>query len=247
MALFDKQLTDIRAYLTRKENDGRTACFLHTGKTDWPRSKNRNLVMAQDTAVELGHPKAASTAFLFWVDDPGKVCNGRITVVGPDLPQLKGEQASFGKIVIVGGDGFDADNSFDRFREMELARYDLHLAGYMIRAVSQYQREWSRVSTAALDNGFSFQVLGGALMDHLLERDYVRAVEVIFITAGRPDVLELGHIADDAAHIVGAMNKMAADWSVDCDACEYNAVCSDVAELRSMHTTLQKKGGASHG
>jgi CO dehydrogenase/acetyl-CoA synthase beta subunit len=245
LALFDKHLDEIRAYLKRKTDQGKVAEFVHTGKTNWPLERNRNLVMAQDTAVELGNPKDASLAFLFWVNDPAKIHNGRITVIGPDLQQLKGKQACFGKIVIVGGNDFNEDNSFDRYRKMELLRYDIPLKGYMMRAVSQYQREWSRVSKEAIHNGFSFKILGGALIDKFLEFDYVRAIEVIFITSDRQDVLELGAIADEAVKIIGAMNKMAADISFDCDTCEYNEVCDDVAELRSMHTKLKKKGEAA--
>jgi CO dehydrogenase/acetyl-CoA synthase beta subunit len=166
-------------------------------------------------------------------------------VVGPDLPQLSGKQVSFGKIVMVAGDDFNEDNSFDRYREMELLRYDIPLKGYMMRAVSQYQREWSRVSREAVDKGFSFHILGGALIDKFIQLEYVKSVEVMFITSSRQDVLELSTTADEAVKIIGAMNKMAADLSFDCDTCEYNDVCDDVSELRSMHSKLKNEKAAN--
>jgi CO dehydrogenase/acetyl-CoA synthase beta subunit len=242
--MFNKHFNSIQEYLKKKRGDGKVSELFHNGKTAWPMDKNRNLVMAHDTAVELGNPRDASLAFLLWINDPEKLLHGRITVIGPDLPQLTGKQASFGKIVMVAGDDFNEDNSFDRYREMELLRYDIPLKGYMMRAVSQYQREWSRVSRDAIDNGFSFRLLGGALIDKFLELEYVRAIETIFITSSREDVLELSTIADEAVKIIGAMNKMAADLSFDCDTCEYNEVCDDVSELRNMHSKL-KKGGAA--
>ncbi len=242
--MFDKHFEEIQNYLKQKRRDGKVSEYFHHGTTSWPIDKNRNLVMAQDMAVELGHPKDASLAFLLWINDPAKLQNRRITVVGPDLPQLSGKQASFGKIVLAAGDDFNEDNSFDRYRQMELLRYELFLKGYMIRAASQYQREWSRVSKEAIDNGFSLQILGGALADKFLGLPYLKAVEVIFITSSREDVLELAAVADEAVRIIGAMNKMAADLSFDCDTCEYNAVCDDVAELRSMHAKLKKQKAA---
>jgi CO dehydrogenase/acetyl-CoA synthase beta subunit len=166
-------------------------------------------------------------------------------VVGPDLPALSGRQASFGKVVLVAGDDFNEDNSFDRYREMELLRYDIPLKGYMMRAVSQYQREWSRVSREAISNGFSFKILGAALLDKFLQLTYVRAAEVMFVTSSREDVIELNEIAEEAVKIIGAMNKMAADLSFDCDTCEYNDVCDDVSELRSMHSKLKKEKAAN--
>lgn len=245
MTLFDKHFNEIKAYLKLKHGEGKVSEFYHHEKTSWPMDKNRNLVMAQDTAVELGNPRDASLAFLLWINNPEKLQHGRITVIGPDLPQLIGKQASFGKIVIVGGDDFNEDNSFDRYRQMELLRYDIPLKGYMMRAVSQYQREWSRVSMDAIKSGFSFKILGGALIDKFVELEYVKSAEVIFVTSGRRDVIELSSIADEAIKIIGAMNKMAADLSFDCDTCEYNEVCDDVSELRSMHSKLKKEKAAN--
>jgi CO dehydrogenase/acetyl-CoA synthase beta subunit len=203
-------------------------------------------VLGQDTAIELGNPKDASTACLLWVNDPGKVNNSRITIVGPDVPQLQEQHISFGKVVIVGGKDFNEENSYDRYREMEHLRYDIHLKGYMMRGVSQYQREWSRISKMAVNNGFSFQVLGGALIDKFFELKYVRAVETIFITSGKDDVLAMKNISDNVVKIIGAMNKMAEEMSFDCDSCEYTEVCSDVAELRSMRRSNKSKGAAAN-
>lgn len=245
MGLFDKSYREITDFLESRRNAGKLAEYRHTHNPRWPCEKNRNLVLGPDTAVELGNPADESASFLLWVNDPGLLTNGRISVVGPDLPQLKGQQVSFGRVVVVGGSDFDADNSFERHREMELLRYDIHLKGYMMRAVSQYGREWSRVSREAVDNGFSFAVLGGAMIDAYLQLAYVQSVEVLFVTTGRDDVMALRQIAGGVSGIIGAMNKMAAEMSFDCDTCEYTAVCGDVAELRAMHRTLQRKEAQS--
>ena len=138
MGLFDKQFNEIKSYLDFRRNEGKVSELIHSGIVDWPSEANRNLVLSQDTAVELGNPRDASTSFLLWVTDPALLKNRRISVVGPDLPRLKGRHVSFGKIVIAGGTDFDAENSYERYREMELLRYDIHLKGYMMRGASQY-------------------------------------------------------------------------------------------------------------
>ncbi len=150
MGLFDKHYSDVTAFLDQKKRQGIISEHFHTKETDWPSEKNRNLVLGQDTAVELGNPKNASTSFLLWANKPDTIKNGRITIVGRDLPHLSGKQVSFGKIVIVDAADFNEDNTYDRYREMELLRYDIHLKGYMMRGVSQQQREWSRVSNEAI-------------------------------------------------------------------------------------------------
>ncbi len=66
---------------------------------------------------------------------------------------------------------------------------------------------------------------------------------MIFITSGTADVLELQQISEAAAQKVGAMNKMADAMHVeDCGECEYNDVCSDVAELRAMRKKNKNEG-----
>lgn len=246
MSLFDKQYMEITDFLDRRQRTGMVSEFNHTAKTVWPEERNRNLVMGQDTAVELGNPGDVSTSFLIWVDDPEKIKNRRVSVVGPDLPNLTGKQASFGKVVMVGGRDFNADNAYDRCRKMELLRYDLHLKGYMMRGASQYQREWSRVSREAVSNGFSFQILGGALIEKFLDLDYVQAAEIMFITSGREDVLAMKAIGDHVARRVAAMNKMTEEMTFDCDTCDYNAVCGDVAELRAMRAALKQREAAAY-
>ncbi len=246
MGLFDKYIQEIRTFLEQKQAEGKVTESVHHGKTDWPLSKNRNLVLRQDTAVELGNPKDASTAFLLWGNTPDKMKNRRITLVGPNLKHMKEKRASFGKIVIVGGNDFNEENNYGRYRELEQVRYDIHLKGYMMRGASQFQREWSRVSKEAVENGFSLNILGGALMDKFLELDFVRSAEVIFITSGKKDVLEMSNISDNVIKIISAMNKMAGEMSFDCDSCEYNDVCSEVAELRSMRRSSINKGATAH-
>ena len=247
MGLFDKQYSEIMAFLDKKRQHGIVSEFFHTTGTNWPSEENRNLVLGEDTAVELGNPINGSTSFLLWHDDSHKVVDPRITVIGPDLPQLIEQQVPFGKVVIAGGEDFDENNCYGRYQEMEQIRYDIHPKGYMMRGVSQYQREWSRVSREAIDAGFSFQTLGGALIDKILKLAYVSSVEVIFITSGREDVMEIKTVSDDVIKIIGAMNKMATELSFDCDTCEYSEVCDDVAELRSMRRTLKEKEVVSHG
>ena len=119
MGLFEKQYNEITTYLASKQNKGIVSEYHHTGDTTWPSEKNRNLVLGQDTAVELGNPKDASTSFLLWVNQPDKIKNGRISIVGPDLPQLRGQQVSFGKIVIIDAADFGGEPGEARIIDKE--------------------------------------------------------------------------------------------------------------------------------
>lgn len=240
MTFFERQFNEIRAFMERKKAAGTVREIVHSKKTVWPEGGNRNLVLEQDMAVELGNPQNESASFLLFEDDSGQIKDGRISIVGPDLPQSVDKKLSFGKVVLVGGTDFSHENSYDRYREMESIRYDIDLKGYMMRATSQYQREWSRVSREAIQDGFSLEILGGKLIDRFRENAYVSSVEVIFVTSSKEDVIVLKEIAEQAIRITGAMNKMIVEMSFDCDACEYTDVCQDVSALRSMREKIKK-------
>ena len=239
MEFFDTQFQDLRSFMQEKTDQGLVRGFTRQEKS-WPRGGNRNLVLEQDMAVELGNPQTESTSFMLWENDSGTIRDNHISLIGPDLGEAADVRLPFGKIVLVGGKDFTPDNAYDRYREMEAIRYDIDLKGYMMRAASQYQREWSRVSKAAMNDGFSLVTLGSTLIDRFKEKSFVSAVEVIFITSSREDILAVKEVSEQSMRIISAMNKMAEEMSFDCDACEYNDVCSDVAALRSMRNNMDK-------
>jgi CO dehydrogenase/acetyl-CoA synthase beta subunit len=118
----------------------------------------------------------------------------------------------------------------------------------MLRAVSQYGKEWCRISREAVSAGFSSAVLGSHLIKMFKEKEYVKAAEIVFITSSPEDVRALGNIVGPAAKVIAAMNKMAYEMEFDCDDCEYQDVCDDASDLKRMrerliHTTARGRHG----
>jgi len=240
MGLFDNAVKDIREYMGEKSDKGKVTEIKHSGKSGWPPGGGRNVVLSEDVGVELGSPQEESVSFVIWTGSKNEVRDGNISLIGPDLQASKGKSLPFGKVVIIEGRGFNEENTYARYRAIEAIRYDLDLKGYMLRAVSQYQKEWSRVSKEALDSGFSFNVLGGALIDKFKEQDYIDGAEIIFVTSSREDVREIRGISKGVARIIGAMNKMVEEMSFDCSTCEYADVCSEVLDLRKIRNVVQR-------
>jgi CO dehydrogenase/acetyl-CoA synthase beta subunit len=117
----------------------------------------------------------------------------------------------------------------------------------MIRAVSQYQREWSRISNEALGNAFSFDILGSALREEYLKKSFVHAVEFLFVTSSGEDVSQLQEITKNVGRTISALNKMLNEIDPDCDECEYNDVCDEVGELKGMRNSRKDKTVKSNG
>ena len=246
MQLYDTIIDEIIAFRAPKEAAGELKELAFSRDHLWPAAGDRNLVLQSDTAIELGNPANESLSFSIWTENVDAVTDNRITLIGPDIPGSEGSQLPFGKIVLIEGNGFNEDNAYDRVREIDFVRFDISLKGYMMRAASRYMREWSRISKSAVKNGFSFSVLGSALIGELKKIDYIKSVEVIFVTSTDKDVALLKPVASQVDKINNAMSKMLEEMSVDCDECEYNDVCDEVSELRSMHKALKEKEKNGH-
>ena len=237
MELFTQTIDTVRSFVGAHAG-------LKTWKEDldhsWP-DGNRDIVLKEDMGLELGSPEKDSISCLLWTGDIASIVDGNITLVGPDFPESAGRSLPFGKVVLLGVEGFDEDNAYDRHKELDYLRYDLNLKGFMMRAVSQYMREWCRVSRAALSQGFSAKVLGSSIMKLFRTRPYVKTVEVLYFTSSTEDVTRLGQITTPAEKIISAMNKMAAEFDYDCVSCDYQEVCDEAEGLKGMREKLKNK------
>lgn len=244
MDLFGETLTDIRKYIEGKNS---RAWVIKEQKNVWPSGKGRNVVLSEDMALELGNPQMNSVSCLIWTQATGFVQDGRISLIGPDIKESIGKSLPFGKVVLAQVSGFDEETTYDRYKDMEAVRYSLDLKGYMIRAVSQYQREWSRISKEAVQNDFSFEILADALRKEYLKKDYIHAVEFLFVTSSAGDVSDLQEITKNVGRKVSALNKMLSEIDADCDECEYNDVCDEVDELKNMKKKRDDKRMETNG
>ena len=108
----------------------------------------------------------------------------------------------------------------------------------MIKAVPSSLSIWSRVSRKSARKGFSFNVLGQALMDSYRMQFNIQSMEILFVTSSQQDVEALKGLRHKVIRILGAMNKMMEEMSFDCSACEYLDVCGDVRALGMLREKL---------
>jgi CO dehydrogenase/acetyl-CoA synthase beta subunit len=207
----------------------------------WPSGGSRNIVLKEDLGVELGNPEIESVSCLLWTENLSWIEDRRITLVGPDFFESPAKSLPFGKVLLVGVEGFDEDNVYERHKDLDFLRYDLDLKCFMMRAVSQYMREWCRISREALSKGFSARHLGSSLISLFAQKPYVKSVEVIFVTSSTEDVARLKEITTHSEKIISAMNKMAQEFDYDCASCDYQEVCDEADGLKGMRDKLMKK------
>jgi CO dehydrogenase/acetyl-CoA synthase beta subunit len=246
MELFTDTILEVRALLAQTSG-GRS--WPAAGGPPWPAGGGRNIVLKEDMGLELGSPQMESLSCLLWTQDLSLIEDGKIILAGPDFPESRGMSLPFGKVVLAAVEGFTEDNAYDRHKDLDFLRYSLDLKGFMMRSVSQYMREWCRIATSAIRDGFSVRILGSELIRLFHTKPYVKAVEVIYVTSSPEDVIRLREITSPAERIIAAMNKMAAEMDFDCSSCDYQDVCDEADGLKGMREKLmdRTRGAATHG
>lgn len=238
MELFTGTIEAVRSFV---ENATPKKSWSADPDNPWPAGGSRNIVLKEDMGLELGSPGMESLSCLLWTENLTNVADGRITLIGPDFPESTGRSLPFGKVVLAGVEGFTEDNAYDRHKELDYLRYDLDLKGFMMRAVSQYMREWCRISREALLQGFSARAMGSSLIALFQKMPFVKSVEVILLTSGSEDVRRLREITSPAEKIIAAMNKMASEMDFECGTCDYQDVCDEADGLKTMRERLMEK------
>lgn len=239
MGLFDQPLAEIRAYVEDKYRAGKARELPFTPVL--PLAENTQVILSEDTGLELGNPGMASRSLLLW--DSGKTLRDeRITLLGPDFHEAPSPSLPFAQVIMVGGSFSD---EYDCYRDLRDATYNVRLRGFMTRVFPGRQSIWCRISKGALAGGFSAQILGSALIQSLRRLEFVRSVEVVFVTSSKDDVDALAGPADKVMDIVEALIKMYEEMNFDCEECEYVDVCDEVVELRKIRDKLrsEREGG----
>jgi hypothetical protein len=192
------------------------------------------VVLAADTALELGPPPAASVNTILWTWAEGVVTPGRVTLRGPDLDKARPGAHDFAQIVLL---GLPAREELDFFRLDGAAFLGTRLPGVMARALPG--RLWLRVSRAAQAAGVDFALLAAALRE-ACEDELGPAVslECLFVSEGADEFLGL---ASEVKVLTGRHRKLALAGDggyecvdLDCEGCAEKPVCDRIREAAEI-------------
>jgi CO dehydrogenase/acetyl-CoA synthase beta subunit len=258
MAIYDAYIPKIAEYISELQAKGRTvrefSCPPDVGRllegvpVKVGPGASQGIILRSDTFAEIGNPEAGSAAFLLWTDTPSLVRDGKITLIGPDIPESPDASLPFGQVLMVAGpDLTEKDHQTLEHTQFVADRIE----GYMIRSVAQVV--WSRVNKEAAARGFSFETLGRALMS-IFKTDVpkVQAVEILFVTSGKDDLEPLSVISAQVNKIFKSMLRE--DWKsrgfdvyecasgYDCKSCPDQPVCDDIKEVIKVR---KRKGNGS--
>jgi len=241
LEIFNDDITWMRSYIESKRTQGRDVRLLDSGDGDqrYPaflKKERSTIVLREDTWLELGNPGTFSTAPALVTESLSMVNDGAITLIGPDIPEIQGSLPFAQILLIASGELQDED-----YRKINTFQYELELKGYMIKAVPSSLTIWSRVSKDSAGEGFSFEILGNAILKSYKEKFNIPSIEIVFVTSSKEDVKELRDLHQKVTRIISAMNKMIEEMFFDCSSCEYLDVCGDVRQLGALREKLMKQ------
>jgi CO dehydrogenase/acetyl-CoA synthase beta subunit len=240
MKLFDEVISETGKIITDSMASNEARELIYKGGVKWPIGERSAVILSSDCGLELGNPKDVSATALLYTENMSLVSNNRITLIGPEISESNEDRLPFGKIVIIGASGFDAENTHDRHMEMDLIKYKIGIKGFMVKAMSQSSQEWCRISKESIKKGFDLSTLGSLLINEYRKLDYVKTIEIFFITSKCPQMDIILRICDSAITIANAMKKINEDPLHECGACGYENLCGTTEDLVEMKKNMKK-------
>ena len=153
----------------------------------WAETSRNELVMLREAAYELGGSAKSAVSYSCFTTDERLVGPDEVWLYGPDLSEIRGDCA-FARIVLFSiQDVGEEDEAYRALQDIEFVKYHVFPKGYMIRALSEDNREQVRVSRDAIRSGISFRNVGFDYIRRFREKKNVRGVRVIFVTAPEAD------------------------------------------------------------
>lgn len=207
----------------------------------------KGIILRGDTYAELGSPTAGSCAFVMWTTNSSLVRDGRVTLVGPDIPEASSGQLPLGQIVIVGGRGLGMEHQSALEQKQHISNL---LEGYMVK--SSPGRVWTRVSKTAAEKGLNFEMLGRALHAiYKTQLTQIESIETLFVTTGKDGIKRLESLAAQVQVLGTAFRRDAlraqgfdlvdCTMGTDCRSCEVKVVCDDIRDVVKIRKRRDRK------
>lgn len=201
------------------------------------------IILKKETAYELGGLNLNSAAYSLFTENEEFVKDDEILIYGQDLYEIKAD-SSFARIAIIRTkDAYSHGEqaAYAILENINLRRYDVFLAGYMIRTSILSNREQVIVGKKAIKSKLSFVDVGSMYIDEFKKNKYVEAVKIIFVTLPNVNYTKLDHLGSLATELFRALNHALTDLKMDCKHCEWKLLCDEVEGMKNLHQNLIKK------
>ena len=209
----------------------------------WPETKRFELVLAKDSAYELGASGFGAANYTCVSKEDAFFENSRTIVIGKDLQEIRAD-SSYARLAVleleegVLGDTTsktDSEKAFRLLQKLDFIKYHVYARGYMIRTSTENFREQVRVDRKAISDGITFEKLGNTFLKHYLAAEGVKSACVIFLTDPAIDYSSLLKDARTVHDITMTLSKILEGMPTDCSLCSLKPICDEVEGMRELH------------
>ncbi len=205
---------------------------------DWLVFPQEQMILRSDMAYELGGEGQEAVSGLAFTMKRELVRESGVRVIGPDLPDIRGNCA-YARMTLIRlrRDVVDREEQgiYSVLRQIEYVRYHLYPEGYMLRISASREREQVRIGRAAVKSGLTFAKIGACFNRAYESHEAVEAVETVFITQPGFDYQALKTQAHRFGRITDSLNYIYENLKMDCSGCGLKKVCDEVEGLRELH------------
>jgi CO dehydrogenase/acetyl-CoA synthase beta subunit len=237
----------IKDFLEQEQNSGKTLFSYRCDSNQINLDTNskikiglsgyKEIILEEETGLELGGVNKKSFSIIFPISDVQLVEHGKITLLGREINNIVDTNIDFGMMILIG-----INESTDKEKEVlrQLNFISNGIEGFSIRTIPR--RFWCRISNSALKKGFSFELLGKAII-FLYEQKFkalIKSIEVIFINSYKDSIEQfIVHSSDIISKSKEKWKKKIEAWRkrIDCDydwgceICPYREECYNVKQV----------------
>jgi len=199
--------------------------------------ENKEIILQEETHLELGGMNKHSFSLIYPIIDTNLIEDGKITLLGPEIPQISESSVDFGLFILIGV----KDISNKEYHELKSLNFLSNgIEGFSIRTIPR--RFWCRISKAVYNKKFSFEFLTNAII-HLYRQKFknlIKKIEILIICSYPDSIDDFIEISSDITNKFQEELKAKIDeWRkrIDCDydwgcvICPYQEECYGIKQV----------------
>jgi len=228
-----------------RSNSNQTA-FLNNFKIKVELNKFKEIILEEETGIELGGMKKKSFSLIFPIEEVQLLETGKISLLGPEIDKCLDKNLDFGMMILIGVEN-STEKDINELRHLSFISNGIE--GFSIRTIPR--RFWCRISTSTLQKGFSFEFLGNAIISLYKQKfkGLIKTIEVILISS-YPDSIEKfitlsSEITDKFKEkwrkkIEEWKKRIDCDYDWGCEICPYRVECFDIKQVLVSREEIEK-------
>ena len=227
-------------------SDSNHTAFLNNFGLKVELNKFKEIILEEETGIELGGMKKKSFLIVFPIEEAQLIETGKISLLGPEIDKRLDKNIDFGMMILIGVEN-STEKDINELRQLSFISNGIE--GFSIRTIPR--RFWCRLSTSALQKGFSFEFLGNAIISLYKQKfkGLIKTIEVILISS-YPDSIEefitlSSEITDKFKEkwrkkIEEWKKRIDCDYDWGCEICPYQKECLDIKQVLVSREEIEK-------